>query len=75
MNTLGNGIIERTRVLAIQRAKNGGNRPPEQEMIELKAEFREIINNPIFPLGEIVFNEGGGSRLLSNLVTRNPPNN
>jgi len=73
MNTLGNGIVDRLRVLAINRAKGTpqGNR---EEIIELKEEFRDLINNPIFPLGTNSAQTGGGTRLLSSLVRRNPQN-
>jgi hypothetical protein len=50
MNTLGQGIVEQLRITAINRAKASPTAQRE-EMIELKAEFRDLINNPLFPLG------------------------
>ena len=50
MNSLDAGSIDRMRVDAINRAKNR-NRNQEDEILELKEEFRNIISNPIFPLG------------------------
>lgn len=49
MNTLSNGLVEALRLEAIQRAKGAPN-ANQEEMIELKEEFRDILNNPIFPL-------------------------
>ena len=42
--------MDQLRITAINRAKATpiGQR---EEMIELKAEFRDLINNPLFPLG------------------------
>lgn len=52
MNTLDNGLIDRMRVEAINRAKARNQPANANENIELANEFRNIINNPIFPLGK-----------------------
>ena len=49
MTTLSNGLVEVLRLEAIQRAKGAPN-ANQEEVIELKDEFRDILNNPIFPL-------------------------
>ena len=49
MNTLSGGLVEVLRLEALQRAK-GTPHANREEMIELKEEFRDILNNPIFPL-------------------------
>ena len=51
MNTLDVGLIDRMRVEAINRAKARNQPANANEMIELSQEFRNIITNPIFPLG------------------------
>lgn len=51
MNTLDTGLIDRMRVEAINRAKARNQPANANEMIELSQEFRNIITNPIFPLG------------------------
>jgi len=51
MNSLDVGLIDRMRIEAINRAKTRNQPANANEMIELSQEFRNIINNPIFPLG------------------------
>ena len=61
MNTLDEGLIQRLRTAAINRAKNQGNQGPEE--IELAPEFQGILNNPLFPLA-------GNRRMLNGLARR-----
>lgn len=52
LNTLDPGSIDQLRIQAINRSKNqpAGNR---ENHIQLADEFRDIINNPLFPLGSL----------------------
>lgn len=51
MNTLDGGLIDRMRIEAINRAKTRNQPANANEMMELSQEFRNIITNPLFPLG------------------------
>ena len=52
-NTLDPGSIEQLRVQAINRARNRQGDLGENH-IQLAEEFRDIINNPLFPLGIVL---------------------